>query len=165
MTLISVPQLRALRKKISLMGRRFYHDIDKVILTLEIGCGAQLVAVQGLYQTAYQPEIFVFVSHYVTRFVYPRACDYSSTQSIPNKLLIQFCMSPTLIVTLPPGQQRGRGWSCCMGNKFRSQSRAGPSCSFTSYFFSGCVSLFNTCDWKMWPQNKDTDQGSMGMWN
>lgn len=109
MTLISVPQLRALRKKISLMGRRFYHDIDKVILTLEIGCGAQLVAVQGLYQTAYQPEIFVFVSHYVTRFVYPRACDYSSTQSIPNKLLIQFCMSPTFIVTLPPGQQRGRG--------------------------------------------------------
>jgi len=58
MTLILVPHLKALRKKISLTGRRIYHynDRDKDIPRLEIGCGAQpaTVAMQGLYQTTHQ---------------------------------------------------------------------------------------------------------------
>lgn len=47
MTLISVSQLRTLRKEISQTGRRTYHDIDrdKVTPRLEIGCGAQPVTV------------------------------------------------------------------------------------------------------------------------
>lgn len=77
-----------------------------------MGCGAQpvTVAMQGLYQTAYQPERFVFVSHYVTRFgclglMFPP----HPPSPFPSYSSYSFAPAQPLLMALPPGQQRGRG--------------------------------------------------------